>query len=763
MEKSGTVEKARPPVSVVICTAGRIRHLPRTVESIRQQTYRPLEIVLVVGPSTDATDQYAATLSDVKVLKVDRLNLSYARNVGIRAAGGEFVAFIDDDAVPAPRWLEETVRLFQEEGPSCGGIGGAVINESARSRPLQFRHGLVSELGEIDDIRLEPGEANSPAGPWFNRVMGTNMTFRRSALLAIGGFDETFEYTHDETDVCIALIRCGYRIVHHGRAIVHHFPARSHNRRGEFDFNWYSLLKNNMYFALKHSQRSTTFCVRTTVRRYRRLLKEFVFWTLHQHIPMRKGLHFTREWLRGFWTGLKLGTQRRRLGVGIIPMIEERIPSFRPIDDPVPAVLVRTPRSQRSLRIGLVCSEYGTANAGGIATYTQHLAESLADLGHSVVVVRAGWSHCPSQPRKYQVVDTSPSLTNTTCHQTAVFEALYRAGVDRPFDIVEAPLWAGEACAVGMGLKCPLVVRLETPFEVVRALSGLPLDRSALDMIRSERLQLSHAAGAIAISRAIWQTIEEVYEVKLQTHARKASIVPLGLPSAACVPMETIGWLPAGGGPKFLYLGRLETRKGIIEIGKAFAEVARKLPTATLWIAGSDNSAHDGFSQRTGHTYADWLCSLWGPEISSRVQLFGAVSEGVKNFLYSRCDVAVVPSRYESFGLVLLEAMRFGKPVVATDVGGIPEIVKDGETGLLVPVESIDRLIVAMTAVGTDKKLRRRLGEAGRQRFEQEFSLHRCALRTEVFYRQILAAWDGKPDHEVIIPAHEVIGRVQAA
>jgi glycogen synthase len=196
-------------------------------------------------------------------------------------------------------------------------------------------------------------------------------------------------------------------------------------------------------------------------------------------------------------------------------------------------------------------------------------------------------------------------------------------------------------------------------------------------------------------------------------------------------------------------VGRLESRKGIIELGEAFAAVARNLPTATLWMAGSDNSIHDGFSQRMGSSYVDWLRKLWGPEIAGRVHFFGHVTEAAKNYLYSHCEVFVAPSRYESFGLILLEAMRFCKPVIATDVGGIPEIVKDGETGLLVPIESSERLAAAMTTLGADEVMRAQFGEAARIRFDEHFSLYRCGVRTERFYREVLAAWDGTSEYDL--------------
>jgi hypothetical protein len=264
-----------------------------------------------------------------------------------------------------------------------------------------------------------------------------------------------------------------------------------------------------------------------------------------------------------------------------------------------------------------------------------------------------------------------------------------------------------------------------------------------VETVAAERLQLSYAAGAIAISKAIWRTVEDVHDLRLDTLSRQAEVIPLGLPDVDGVPVEPISLEPASG-PVFLFVGRLEARKGIEELGEAFARIARLLPTATLWIAGADNSANDGFAHRTGVTYPDWLRGRWGPETAGRIRIFGPVSEAVKNYLFSRCDVFVGPSRYESFGLVFLEAMRWGKPVIATNVGGVPEVVTDGETGLLVPGQSVEALVEAMARLGRDALLRKNLGEAGRRHFVERFSVRRCALATELFYYRILSAWDGR-------------------
>src|SRR5438552_19189457 len=100
MTKHGPAGRSPLTVSVVICTANRHIPLQRTVEALRHQTYRPMEVVIVIGPCTDGTADYVATLTDVKVRCVERLVISCSRNEGIRAATGDLIAFIDDAAIP---------------------------------------------------------------------------------------------------------------------------------------------------------------------------------------------------------------------------------------------------------------------------------------------------------------------------------------------------------------------------------------------------------------------------------------------------------------------------------------------------------------------------------------------------------------------------------------------------------------------------------------------------------------------------------------
>ncbi len=111
---------------------------------------------------------------------------------------------------------------------------------------------------------------------------------------------------------------------------------------------------------------------------------------------------------------------------------------------------------------------------------------------------------------------------------------------------------------------------------------------------------------------------------------------------------------------------------------------------------------------------------------------------------YARCDVFCLPSteRAESFGLVLLEAMRAGKPTIASDIpgSGVGFVARDGETGILVAPGNVDALVGAIQHLNTDAGLRQRLGEAGRLRWQREFTLEQTTQKILALYREVLEA-----------------------
>ncbi len=126
--------------------------------------------------------------------------------------------------------------------------------------------------------------------------------------------------------------------------------------------------------------------------------------------------------------------------------------------------------------------------------------------------------------------------------------------------------------------------------------------------------------------------------------------------------------------------------------------------------------------------------------LTDKVRFAGRLPNAEVASLLSDLDVFAMPSRREEWGVAAAEASASGLPVVATDVGGIPEIVVDGETGLLVPPEDPASLAKALERLIGDPGLRSRLGAAGRLRIEELYRWDRCVDRMEQVYRRAVLA-----------------------
>ena len=212
-----TFRRSYPPpcgselVSVIVCTHNGARTLRRCLEGIAELRYPRYEVIVVDDGSTDESAAIAAEF-DVRVVSVEPRGLSAARNVGLAAARGEIVAYLDDDAWPDPDWLRFLVLAFRTSDHAA--IGGP-------------------NLPPADDGRVAACVANSPGGPTHvllsdseaEHIPGCNMAYRRAALEHIGGFDPQFVTAGD------AYWR---QQVGYGRAealLERKWPER-HNRRG---------------------------------------------------------------------------------------------------------------------------------------------------------------------------------------------------------------------------------------------------------------------------------------------------------------------------------------------------------------------------------------------------------------------------------------------------------------------------------------------------------------------------------------------------
>jgi glycogen(starch) synthase len=243
-------------ISVVISTLHRANSLRLTLAALRFQRHPDFEVIVVEGPSEIGWGQVASEQHQwVRRVSCGEANVARSRNIGIAAASGEVVAFVDDDAVPEPRWLAELAAAYEDE--RVAGAGGIVVDKTGMR--LQYEYALCDRLGRpsFDCRRPFPHETLPGADP-LPYLQGTNMSFRRETLVAIGGFDEQLVYLYDDVDICLRMIDAGADLVPLNGAAVHHRCLASPVRRADgLIYDPFAIVEGRTYFAFRHGPSTT--------------------------------------------------------------------------------------------------------------------------------------------------------------------------------------------------------------------------------------------------------------------------------------------------------------------------------------------------------------------------------------------------------------------------------------------------------------------------------------------------------------------------
>ena len=137
-----------------------------------------------------------------------------------------------------------------------------------------------------------------------------------------------------------------------------------------------------------------------------------------------------------------------------------------------------------------------------------------------------------------------------------------------------------------------------------------------------------------------------------------------------------------------------------------------------------------------GHGDIKTLNKLKGK--NKNILYLGWLNDKEKEILYQKTDIFVLPSYYEGMPMCILEAMSYGIPVIATSVGGIPEVVEDKKTGILVPPGDIKKLTEALKYLVENRDIRQKFGEAARRRVEEMFNIETVAMRLDVLFSEVI-------------------------
>jgi len=234
-----------------------------------------------------------------------------------------------------------------------------------------------------------------------------------------------------------------------------------------------------------------------------------------------------------------------------------------------------------------------------------------------------------------------------------------------------------------------------------------------------------HIGGVIpvSISYEVAQTVEKVYNVR-------TPIIYNGIPTEDFHTMPSVrsSWRKKEGIKDseivFLHIGRFSLQKNHRLLIEAFEQVIKECPNGTLFLVGD------------GKLRTEIEKIVKGKSLEQKIHFLGLRRDIPE--LLAGCDIFVLSSDWEGVPMTILEAMAAGRPVIATAVGGVPELVEGGVTGLLVPPQDIQALSKAIVRLADDPSLSEAMGEQGRKRAVERFDIKLIVRQYEELYLKVL-------------------------
>ena len=376
----------------------------------------------------------------------------------------------------------------------------------------------------------------------------------------------------------------------------------------------------------------------------------------------------------------------------------------------------------RQLHILFLCDEYPTLRPahGGVGSMTRTLGRALVQRGHRVTVL--------AQARKGQMLDDAGvrviALAQSGLRGPGALLDAYRLRAaaaticarDR-VDAIDTPEM-GLAFFGGAGWPSR-IIRMHGGHHFFSDEAGQPT-RPARALW--ERRSFGHADDLVAVSRYVAERTRELLKLG------ELPIVPLpnSVDTERFAPNPTIDAVPG----RIVFVGTIVEKKGIGELIRAMPAIVARHPQAYLIAAGRDR-----LDPYTKTIFRETIERTMPPHIRERVRFSGPIANDQLPKLLATAAVCVYPSHSEALPMTYLEGMAMGRPVVVSKAGPGPEIICNGESGLLCEPRSPESIADTVLQILCDQTLATRLGATARRRAVEHFSINVLAPRNEEFYR----------------------------
>jgi glycosyltransferase involved in cell wall biosynthesis len=377
------------------------------------------------------------------------------------------------------------------------------------------------------------------------------------------------------------------------------------------------------------------------------------------------------------------------------------------------------------MKIVFVCNEYPPRPHGGLGTFVQTVARGLYGRGHEVTVVGLGEADNDCTSEGINIVTLGRNklrYVGNLLSRIRLRRWVASRVKDGRVDVVEAPDYEG---MLPLGIpNCAVVIRLNLSATSIWQQAGRKIPKG---ISFYERRTLVANPNWIAASHYVFELTKAVFGISPIRSEMIYNPVP---PIPSCLPDK-----PDLPGDFVLYAGSLSKRKGAIVLAEAAREFLSSHPDLHLVYVGGGITMASGGGRRP---IEEQIREAVGPKLTERVHFLGHVNRENVLACMVRAKVFAFPSSLEALGIVVLEAMSCGLPVVCTKYPPGPEMVEDGVNGLLADPGSPRDLSEKITRLLDDPVLAAQLAANARRIVAERFSLEKCITATERFYEECL-------------------------
>lgn len=384
------------------------------------------------------------------------------------------------------------------------------------------------------------------------------------------------------------------------------------------------------------------------------------------------------------------------------------------------------------IRIAYVSNEnpYDHANNGGIGTYTQNIAELMVKRGHQVIIVTNKAVSPAVVPTGINLYEVEKSITkvNTFIEEAfRYFVKIIALNQQEKIDIIEVPEWLAQGYFLATECELPIITRLHTPLFLIEEMFHQRIYRSSHLIKEFEKRQIICSQRCTSPSQDLAGIISTSLGVQAESIPNPLIVRDkLEEVTQSTLLKQTL-----------LYLGRLEYRKGVLVLGRTLQDLMKKDKKIQIIFCGEDTVYKKQSVKKM------LLDMLEGKE--NRVTFINHVTGEEKKQLLKKAEVVVIPSLWENYPYVCLEAMSVGSLVLASDIGGLSEIIEDGKTGYLFRnADSVDLSKKLVKILNLKNK--ERIREAAIQKIRTTYQADLIGGQMEALYVKYLKEMRGQDD-----------------